>query len=299
MPSPFPGMDPYLESPEIWPDVHHGIISLTQRALNPSLRPKYVARVELRVYVSNEDDPGRSVVIPDVRIDKSRSRNGARTRTASSSAIAEAVVVPMVAEEEIEEAYLEIRHLASKKLVTIIEVLSPSNKIRGSSGRASFLSKRKEALASKVHWVEIDLMPGADRRCRCPPRRTATIASWCAAATTRPRPVAGPSVSASPCRSSPFRCGIRTPMCRSIWEPSCRSVTSTPPMICPSTIAKSPTRPWPAAAIPGRQVCCAAAACVRAHNVRGEVYSDPERQRRAAAALRWRFRIVKGVNIQP
>lgn len=160
MPSPFPGMDPYLESPEIWPDVHHGIISLTQRALNPSLRPKYVARVELRVYVSNEDDPGRSVVIPDVRIDKSRSRNGARTRTASSSAIAEAVVVPMVAEEEIEEAYLEIRHLASKKLVTIIEVLSPSNKIRGSSGRASFLSKRKEALASKVHWVEIDLMRG-------------------------------------------------------------------------------------------------------------------------------------------
>lgn len=47
MPSPFPGMDPYLESPVIWPDVHHGLISEIQAALNPRLRPRYVARVEL------------------------------------------------------------------------------------------------------------------------------------------------------------------------------------------------------------------------------------------------------------
>ena len=52
MPSPFPGMDPYLESPTIWPDVHHRLISEIQSTLNPRLRPQYVARVELRVYFS-------------------------------------------------------------------------------------------------------------------------------------------------------------------------------------------------------------------------------------------------------
>ncbi len=113
MPSPFPGMDPSLESPTLWPDVHHGLISHIQKSLNPALRPRYVARVELRVY----------------RI-----------------------------EEEIEEARLEIRHLETGSLVTVIEVLSPTNKIRGARGRASFMEKRRETIASEVHWVEIDLL---------------------------------------------------------------------------------------------------------------------------------------------
>jgi hypothetical protein len=36
--SPFPGMDPYLESPAIWPDVHHEIISENRATLTPNLR---------------------------------------------------------------------------------------------------------------------------------------------------------------------------------------------------------------------------------------------------------------------
>jgi hypothetical protein len=54
MPSPFPGMDSYLETPELWPDVHHAVIGHIQKALNPGLRPRYVARVELRVYISDD-----------------------------------------------------------------------------------------------------------------------------------------------------------------------------------------------------------------------------------------------------
>jgi hypothetical protein len=52
-------MDPYLENPQLWPDVHHGLISDIQAELNRGLRPRYVARVELRVYISDDDDPGR------------------------------------------------------------------------------------------------------------------------------------------------------------------------------------------------------------------------------------------------
>jgi hypothetical protein len=66
--------------------------------------------------------------------------------------------VPINLEEEIEEARIEIKHVKSGALVTVIEILSPSNKIADSNGRESFMKKRRETLASKVHWVEIDLL---------------------------------------------------------------------------------------------------------------------------------------------
>ncbi len=160
MPSPFPGMDPYLETPHLWPDVHSRLISEIQSFLNPALRPRYVARVELRVYVSDEDDPGKeSPRIPDVRIDRTTKRKGAKaTKGAETVAVAEPLTIPFLVEDEIEEAFLEIRHLESKTTVTVLEVLSPSNKVRGSAGRRSFLAKRRQVLASEVHWVEIDLL---------------------------------------------------------------------------------------------------------------------------------------------
>jgi hypothetical protein len=169
MPSPFPGMDPYLENPELWPDVHHTLISEIRNALNLALRPRYVARVELRVYVSGEDDPARDAWrVPDVRVERTAKRKQAKTaKRTQALAIAEPLNIPFLVEDEIEEAYLEIRHIESKSTVTVIEVLSPSNKVRGSAGRDSFLSKRRKILASQVHWVEIDLLrvgtPSLDR----------------------------------------------------------------------------------------------------------------------------------------
>ncbi len=68
MPSPFPGMDPYLEAPELWPNVHHGLISEIQATLHQRLRPRYRSLVEERVYISDEMDPGRKVIVPDVAI---------------------------------------------------------------------------------------------------------------------------------------------------------------------------------------------------------------------------------------
>ncbi|MCY2993603.1 MAG: DUF4058 family protein [Planctomycetota bacterium] len=68
MPSPFPGMDPYLEDPAGWPNFHSDLIAEIKTELNRQLRPKYYARSEERVYVSDQDDPGRRVIIPDVRV---------------------------------------------------------------------------------------------------------------------------------------------------------------------------------------------------------------------------------------
>jgi hypothetical protein len=162
MPSPFPGMDPYLESPDIWPDVHHELISQIRSALSPNLRPNYVARVELRVYISDEDDPGREAIVPDVRIEKAIENGGKKAKRTNGAAIAlaEPEIIPYLIDDEIKEARLEIRHRKSGALVTIIEVVSPANKIRGARGRESFMEKRRETRASDVHWVEIDLLRG-------------------------------------------------------------------------------------------------------------------------------------------
>jgi hypothetical protein len=163
MPSPFPGMDPYLETPELWPDVHHELISQVRALLNPKLKPAYVARVELRVYISKEDDPGRQALVPDLRIEargRAGSGNGKRTG-ARTLTIDEPIIIPLM-DNEIEEAYLTIIHPKTGELVTVIEVLSPSNKFRGSEGRKSFLDKKNEILAREVNWVEIDLLRAGD-----------------------------------------------------------------------------------------------------------------------------------------
>jgi hypothetical protein len=165
-------MDPYLESPAIWPDVHHELISEIRAALNPALRPRYVARVELRVYISDDDDPGRSALVPDLRVEIRPGRKGAKkSKTEPALAITEPLIVPTLMDEEIEEAFLKIIHVESQELVTLIEVLSPTNKIRGSRGRASFMAKRHEIMNTEVHWVEIDLLRAGVPSVTDPPLR--------------------------------------------------------------------------------------------------------------------------------
>lgn len=172
MPSPFPGMDPYLEAPWIWPDVHHGLISQSQTVLNAQLRPRYVARVELRVYISDDDDPGRQLFVPDLRVERSPKRKGiSKSKGESTLAITEPLIVPTLVDEEIEEAFLKIIHVETKELVTLIEVLSPSNKVRGSKGRASFMGKRHEIMNSEVNWVELDLLRAGVPSVTDPPLR--------------------------------------------------------------------------------------------------------------------------------
>jgi hypothetical protein len=147
--------------------VHHELISQFRGALGPSLRPRYAARVELRVYVTDQDDPGLEVIIPDVRIEETLKNGGKKHRRSNgaTATIAEPIELPILI-DEIKEARIEIRTRESGNLVTIIELMSPSNKVAGSRGRESYMNKKREALASEVNWVEIDLLRGglASRR---------------------------------------------------------------------------------------------------------------------------------------
>ncbi|QDU22358.1 DUF4058 family protein [Urbifossiella limnaea] len=163
MPSPFPGMDPYLEHPALWPDVHHELISAIREQLNQVVRPRYIARVEERLYLASDYDPTDPFQrVPDVTVGLSRPDAAATT---AAIAIAEPLVVRQA--EPTREARVEVRDARTHEVVTVIEVLSHANKTPGSAGRRSFLEKRDEVLASPAHWVEIDLLrAGAGHRLR-------------------------------------------------------------------------------------------------------------------------------------
>jgi hypothetical protein len=160
MPSPFPGMDPYLEKPSRWPGVHHELISVIRGTLTELLRPNYFVEVGERVYLSMADDPGRSVLVPDVHISPRTGRNrpAAPIVDVGGTNVAEPLIVDTLIEETIKQNYLEIIDAENRRVVTVIEVLSPDNKVSRSQGLKSFRKKRLACMKSNSHWVEIDLL---------------------------------------------------------------------------------------------------------------------------------------------
>jgi hypothetical protein len=165
MPPPFPGMDPYLENPALWSDVHHNLITECQGLLSSQLRPKYVVKVEERVYISAESDEefNTQVRVPDIEV---ASRTGWESAPfslgdeASELEIPKPVVATTWFEEEVHEAYLTIIDRTLGDAVAVIEILSPANKVPKSPGRESFEQKRRQVMYSPTHWVEIDLLRG-------------------------------------------------------------------------------------------------------------------------------------------
>jgi hypothetical protein len=159
MPSPFPGMNPYLEQDDVWEDFHHNFLTWSQRALNSQLGPDYLARVETRVYIRELSESERRYFgRADVALSMSR-------RERSSSAVAEIgapveLLLPDV--DTAHESWLEIRDRRDRRVITVIALLSPTNKTRGPD-RDAYLSKRNGILASRTHLVEIDLRRGGER----------------------------------------------------------------------------------------------------------------------------------------
>lgn len=158
MPSPFPGMNPYLENPEIWPAVHNRLIVAIADALVPQVRPNYLVDIEKRIYQSSGETT-LLVGIPDVTVRRSlpsqTNPSTSNVAVAAPPATPTQVTVPMP--EEVREGYLEVRDTTTGEVVTVIEVLSPANK-RPGKGREMYLEKRETVLGSRTHLVEIDLL---------------------------------------------------------------------------------------------------------------------------------------------
>lgn len=124
MAGPFPGMDPYLEEPSEWPDLHSRLITTISDTLAAAVAPAYIVRIEQRVYTTS---------------------------------------VELVFDLEMHDLYIEIHDAQSSEVVTTIEIISPFNKVPGSIGREQFLRKRRAVMSSPAHWIEIDLLRAGER----------------------------------------------------------------------------------------------------------------------------------------
>jgi hypothetical protein len=163
MPSPFPGMDPYLEAPDIFPGVHNSLAVRIQAVLNGVLPAHYYAKLESRAEVGIGGGGGGDAArrrVPDVAVVR-----GPNELPAASAAV---LVEPaesksrsydVVAQDEaLDHLYVEVRDRArDHRLVTLIEIVSRSNKEAGRDRRA-YLQKQREVLANETNTVELDLL---------------------------------------------------------------------------------------------------------------------------------------------
>ena len=161
--SPFPGMDPWLEHPARWPNVHQSVITYSRDALQRQIGDRYFVSIGERVYV---EAPEQSYY-PDVSIVE-------QPRAAAGTALevdADRPVVVILEAVEHREVFLEILDaMSDERVVTVIEVLSPSNK-RPGQGRDLYRRKQGEVLASTASLVEIDLLRDGECTVALPSQR--------------------------------------------------------------------------------------------------------------------------------
>lgn len=157
MPSPFPGMDPYLEG-YLWPDVHSALASKIRQFLAPLLRPKYVARLE--VYLAEDPFPEGEIGIlyPDVEVveTQQKQRPAQNLKGSTLTITPPALALPVTQSVQVRLTSVEIRDTANNKLITSIEILSPVNKRE--PGLTTYRKKRQRLYQANVHLLELDLI---------------------------------------------------------------------------------------------------------------------------------------------
>jgi hypothetical protein len=224
---PFPGMDPWLELPALWLDVHNSLIASIRDELASRVAPKYYVGIEQHTYVTSA--AGDLVGIrPDIYVGRSRSRKRMPTHgepaTAGAGVLAMDVEVPV--EIQVEEWYLEVRVVGTGRLVTVIEVLSP-------------LRSTCSVSASRCRWRSDN------------PRRAA-IACLSAAGLHDLEPSCMPSACASRSLRSRSRSRRRTRNRRWTSTPCCMPCTSGRDSTCGWTTPSPQYRPWKRKTPPGR-----------------------------------------------
>jgi len=150
-------MDPWLERPGLFPDVHESLIFLIREALTSKLPEPYYARIKTRVWIEDTQrrEPDVSLKSPTVRSPSPKNVSQLASHFTDVGMVAVAIEND---DDPIEEGFLEICSADGDRLVTAIEVLSLSNKSPGNKGRKAYLKRQAEYLESGVGLVEVDLL---------------------------------------------------------------------------------------------------------------------------------------------
>ena len=169
MKSPFPGMDPYIEDCGLWADFHTKLIGEIERTLAVALPERYFIQTGERSYVVLAGTDGKEEMpfYPDVSVEVAERKGSPQSSVvaiAEPAAANDAVTMRAFIDEHFRESFIEIFKADPEvRLVTCIEVLSPSNKRRGSEGWEQYLRKRNALLLGSANLVEIDLLRGGQR----------------------------------------------------------------------------------------------------------------------------------------
>lgn len=163
MPSPFPGMDPYIETPRLWTDFLNNLASEIQAQVNRRAQPRYFAR--LTPYVTYEvievEKSEPFGIRPDVGVVQPQPQ---REQALAMATISRAPVISQVAlEVPLELMRVEIHSVELETIVTVIEILSPVNKRRGHEAFSDYQRKRRDLFRTSIHLMEIDLLRGGER----------------------------------------------------------------------------------------------------------------------------------------
>jgi hypothetical protein len=146
-------MDPYLEHPALWQDIHNRLITAVADVLSPILDPRYYVGIESRMVVVLPGDT-RPIGRTDVGV---MLGHGPQTLSPLPLAEVDVVEVELPMRDEAQETFLEVRETRTSKLITTLEILSPYNKRQG-EGRSEYLGKREYVLGTFTNLVEIDLL---------------------------------------------------------------------------------------------------------------------------------------------
>jgi hypothetical protein len=161
MPSPFPGMDPWLEGPGVFPDLHSSFAIYLRAALAKALPRPFFAAISTRIYMEESDrrtEPDVDVLTPTNGAPVATATTGTAVATRRRANVFDIPVLPWP-DEEITESFIEIRTTdGGDRLITSVEILSPTNKKRGATGRGLYLAKQQEMRQLGVNLLEIDLL---------------------------------------------------------------------------------------------------------------------------------------------
>src|SRR5262245_40143725 len=163
MPSPFPGMDPYLEG-YLWPDVHNALAAKLRQLLTPLLRPRYTARLAIYMVEDIAPESEIGIMYPDVEVllsEPSRQEHTSDEALSRDVSIPAPLTLPALQPIDMRIVNVEIRDTAHNRLVTCIAILSPVNKRE--PGLTVYRHKRHRLYQAGVHLVEVDFIRRAHR----------------------------------------------------------------------------------------------------------------------------------------
>jgi Protein of unknown function (DUF4058) len=160
MPSPFPGMDPYIESSGVWGDFHGSLLSAIRADLNSRLPSGYSASLELYVWAEEgNSEKVKRAREPDVFV-REDPYSGIRLSATATIVAPSTIVLPELKRKK--RRYLRVVDNRTRQVVTVVELLSPTNKKPGDD-RVHYLEKRNEYFANNLNFVEIDLLRSGRR----------------------------------------------------------------------------------------------------------------------------------------